>query len=167
MPKSFAARSSSARLDIDWWAQIYPKWADAELADLMARAGCTQLNLGFESGSEPVLRLLNKRFKPAEVAEISAIFAAAGIKRNGFLMLGAPGETKQTVEESLAFAESLHLDALKVSVGIRIYPNTALAARAVAEGIIDRNDDLLFPRFYLAPALRDWLPERVAAYSSP
>jgi radical SAM superfamily enzyme YgiQ (UPF0313 family) len=165
--KELCRKFIEARLDLDWWAQIYPRWADTELADLMARAGCTQLNLGFESGSEPVLRLLNKQFKPAEVAEISAIFAAAGVKRNGFLMLGAPGETRQTVEESLAFAESLHLDALKISVGIRIYPNTALAARAVAEGIVERDDDLLFPRFYLAPTLRDWLPGRVAAYNSP
>ncbi len=163
--KELCRKMIDRRLDIDWWAQIYPKWADAELADLMARAGCTQLNLGFESGSEPVLQLLNKRFKPAEVTKISQSFAARGIKRNGFLLLGAPGETEQTVEESLAFAESLHLDALKVSVGIRIYPNTALAARAVAEGIIDRNDDLLFPRFYMAPALRDWLPKRVASYT--
>ena len=81
-------------------------------------------------------------------------------------MLGAPGETKETVEESLAFAESLHLDALKISVGIRIYPNTALAARAVAEGIIDPTDDLLFPRFYLSPTLHNWLPARVAAYNA-
>jgi hypothetical protein len=71
------------------------------------------------------------------------------------------------VEESLAFAESLHLNALKVTVGIRIYPNTPLAARAVTEGIVDRDDDLLFPRFYLAPALRDWLPGRIADYNSP
>jgi radical SAM superfamily enzyme YgiQ (UPF0313 family) len=132
----------------------------------MARAGCTQVNLGFESGAEPVLRLLNKKFKPAEVVEISTIFRAAGIKRNGFLMMGAPGETRQTVEESLAFAESLHLDALKISTGIRIYPDTALAARAVAEGIIDRDDDLLLPRFYVAASVRDWLPERMARYKA-
>jgi radical SAM superfamily enzyme YgiQ (UPF0313 family) len=166
--KKLCRRIIDARLDIDWWTQIYPMLADtdAELADLMARAGCTQLNLGFESGSEPVLRLLNKRYKPVEVAQISAMFAALGIRRNGYLMLGAPGETRQTVEESLAFAESLHLDALKITVGIRIYPHTALATRAVSEGIIDSNDDLLLPRFYLAPALREWLPERIASYSS-
>ena len=164
--KELCRKIIDARLDIDWWGQIYPKWADEELADLMARAGCTQVNIGFESGSEPVLQLLNKQFKPAEVAEISARFAHAGVKRNGFLMLGAPGEARETVEESLAFAESLHLDALKISVGIRIYPNTALAARAVAEGIIDPADDLLFPRFYLSPTLHDWLPARVAAYNA-
>jgi len=139
-----------ARLDIDWWGQIYPKSVDVELADLMARAGCTLVNLGFESGSEPVLFLLNKKYKPNEVAEVSAIFSAAGIKRNGFLMLGAPGETRQTVEESLAFAESLHLDMLKITEGIRIYPD----------------DDLLFPRFYVAPAIRDWLPGRIALHNS-
>ena len=167
--KELCRRIVDVRLDIDWWGQVYPSLtlADGELADLMAQAGCTQVNLGFESGSEPVLRLLNKKFKPDEVAQISASFAAVGVKRNGFLMLGAPGETRQTVEESLAFAELLHLDALKVTVGIRIYPHTALAARAVAEGIIDSKDDLLFPRFYLAPAVRDWLPGFIAGYHSP
>ena len=167
--KELCRRIIDARLDIDWWGQIYPRSTlmDAELANLMAQAGCSQVNLGFESGSEPVLRLLNKKFKPTEVAEISAMFAAVGVKRNGFLMLGAPGETRQTVEESLAFAESLHLDALKVTVGIRIYPHTALAVRAVAEGFIDSSDNLLFPKFYLAPAVRDWLPGRIAGDQSP
>jgi len=58
----------------------------------------------------------------------------------------------------------LNLDALKVTAGIRIYPATALAVAALAEGIIAPDQDLLWPAFYLAPALRDWLPERVAEY---
>ena len=161
--KDLCREMIAARLDIDWWAQIYCKWADRELAELMTRAGCTQVNLGFESGSEPVLRLFNKKFKPAEVAEINQCFADTGVKRAGFLMLGAPGETRETVEESLAFADSLKLDLLKIGAGIRIYPHTALAARAIAEGMIDANNDLLLPCFYMAPAVRDWLPERLAS----
>ncbi len=51
-----------------------------------------------------------------------------GIKRIGFLLLGGPSETRDTVEESLEFAESLRLDSLKITVGIRIYPHTPLAA---------------------------------------
>ena len=50
----------------------------------------------------------------------------------GFLMLGGPGETKESVLASLAFADSLELDALKITVGIRIYPHTALADQAAA-----------------------------------
>jgi len=162
--KELCRRIIAAGLDIRWSAIVYPKWVDAELAKLMAAAGCVEASLGFESGSEPVLRLFNKKFHPAEVSEIAAILAAAGIRRSGFLMLGAPGDTRETVEESLAFAKSLHLDFLKVGVGIRIYPHTSLAARAVHEGMIDADDDLLEPRFYCVPQLREWLPERIAEY---
>jgi hypothetical protein len=66
-----------------------------------------------------------------EVRTISQMFAAAGIRRTGFLMLDA-------VEESLQFAGSLHLDLLKITVGLRIYPGTALAAAAVATRIQQR-----------------------------
>ena len=60
----------------------------------------------------------------------------------------------------------MSLDALKVTVGVRIYPETALASTALAEGMIQPDDDLLWPRFYLAPQLREWLPERIAGYKT-
>jgi len=81
-------------------------------------------------------------------------------------MVGGPGETTESVEESLSFADSLHLDALKITVGLRIYPGTPLAATALAEGVIGPDEDLLWPRFYFAPPLTDWLPGRIAAYKT-
>jgi radical SAM superfamily enzyme YgiQ (UPF0313 family) len=165
--KDLCRKLIQAELGLDWWAIVYPKWVDHELADLMAKAGCTLVSLGFESGSEPVLKQLNKRFSCAEVKGISATFSAVGIKRNGFLLLGAPGETRETVEESLAFADSLHLDGLKVTVGLRIYPGTVLHSIAAAEGVVTADDDLLFPHFYLAAGVRDWLLERTAKYNPP
>ena len=59
----------------------------------------------------------------------------------GFLMLGGPGETRESVLASLAFADSLELDALKISIGIRIYPHTALADQAVATKEVIAPDD--------------------------
>jgi radical SAM superfamily enzyme YgiQ (UPF0313 family) len=153
-----------AAIDIHWWCIIYPKWVDEQLVELMAKAGCQQVSLGFESGSNEVLKCLNKQFHPEEVRAISELFRNAGIERRGFLLLGGPGETEHTVEESLAFAESLGLDYLKISVGIRIYPGTQLAESAVAEHLIEAGDDLLSPRYFVTPELRDWLPARVAAY---
>jgi radical SAM superfamily enzyme len=108
-----------------------------------------------------MLPQLNKRFACAEVRTISDAFAVAGIKRDGFLLLGGPGETRKTVEESLEYADSLHLDGLKITVGLRIYPQTPLASTAVADGLIGLDEDLLLPRFYITPSLRDWLPERI------
>jgi len=164
--KELCRKMIQADLGIDWWSIVYPKWVDIELVELMAKAGCTQVSLGFESGSEPMLRQLKKEFNTVEVKVISELFADVGIKRQGFLLLGGPAETRETVEESLKFAESLHLDGLKVTVGLRIYPRTALAGIAVAEGLLRPDDDLLLPRFYLTPALRDWLPERIAEYTA-
>ncbi len=110
------------RLDagLAWRCILYPQGVPEELVTAMARAGCVEVSLGFESGSLPVLRRMNKRFTPAEVRTASDLLAAHGIRRIGFLLLGGPGETRETVEESVTFAESLGLDALRVTVGIRI-----------------------------------------------
>jgi radical SAM superfamily enzyme YgiQ (UPF0313 family) len=155
-------------LDVNLWCIVYPKWVDRELAELMAKAGCQEVSLGFESGSDCVLTRFHKKFRAAEVRTIAAIFQDVGIRRTGFLMLGGPGETRDTVEEGLAFVDSLDLDALKISVGIRIYPETDLAATAVAEGVIAPSNDLRRPTFYMAAymaaELKGWLPLRVAGY---
>ena len=164
--KELCQKLIEAELGLDWWAIIYPKWLDATLAERMARAGCSLVSLGFESGSDAILPQLNKHFTCAEVREISNTLAAVDIKRQGFLLLGGPQETRETVEESLEFAESLHLDMLKVTTGIRIYPGTRLASVAIADGLIRAHDNLLFPRFYMANSLRDWLPQRVAGYEN-
>ena len=157
---------TEAGLDINLWCIIYPKWIDPQLVELMRRAGCSQISFGFESGCDGMLRSFNKRFNTQEVRAVSKMFEEAGIERRGFLLLGGPGETRNSVEESLCFADSLQLDQLKLTAGLRIYPQTRLARTAVAEGVIRADEDLLSPRFYVAAELRDWLPERVAAYQA-
>src|SRR5208337_3628497 len=164
--KDLCRQVIQAELDLNLWCIIYPKWIDTELVELMRQAGCRQISFGFESGSDRMLRRLRKRFNKKEVSTVSKMFAEAGIERMGFLLLGGPGETKDSVEESLSFADSLNLEALKITVGLRIYPQTPLATTALKEGIIRADEDLLLPRFYLTPELRDWLPGRVADYKT-
>ncbi len=127
----------------------------------MARAGCSEVSLGFESGSNDILRAMNKRFDTGEIRQANKIFADYGIRRMGFLMLGGPGETRQSVAQSFDFAESLDLDALKITLGIRIYPHTDLSKTAIEEGLIASDDDLLFPKFYINRELKEWLEEYV------
>ncbi len=153
-------------LNIRWWSILYPKHVDKELVGLMARAGCEQVSMGFESGSERILKNMNKRFAPKEVRQISEMLSEHGIKRMGFLLFGSPGETRESVEESLVFADSLKLDTLKITVGVRIYPHTSLARKAIDDGVISPQDDLLFPRFYLARGLEDWLPETLEKWAT-
>jgi radical SAM superfamily enzyme YgiQ (UPF0313 family) len=166
LPPSYAlelCRSLKAlKLDIAWRCILYPHNVPEELVAAMAEAGCVEVSLGFESGCPDVLRAMNKRFQPQEVREISQRLAAHGIRRMGFLLLGGPCETKDSVKESIAFADSLNLEMLSVTAGIRIYPQTPLAKLAVKEGMIEPEDDLLQPRFYMRPELKDFIAEAAA-----
>ncbi len=170
LPPSYAKEICQKLIDQDlgikWWSILYPKHVDKKLVAYMARAGCEQVSLGFESGSERILKNMNKRFTLEEVRQISGALSEQGIKQMGFLLLGGPGETRKSVEESLIFADSLKLDNLKITVGIRIYPHTPLAKEALKEGRITSHDELLFPRFYLAKGLGDWLSETLKNWAA-
>ena len=152
---------SRLRPNVNWRCIIYPQRMSEELASAMAAAGCTEVSLGFESGCPRILRTMNKRFLPDDVRRTAQLLAANGVRLFGFLLFGMPGETPESVEESLRFAHALPLHGLRTTVGIRIYPGTALAATAVAEGVIASEEALLEPRFYLAPGLEPWIHARL------
>ena len=159
--KELCTQITKAELNISWRCILYPWLVDEELIEKMTEAGCKEVSMGFDSGSETILRAMNKRFLPEDVRRISEILKRYNIRRMGFLLLGGPGESKKTVEESLAFADSLDLEAMKITMGIRIYPHTDLALIAINEGVIEPDDDLLFPKFYMAPGLEEWLRNTV------
>lgn len=148
-------------LSISWRCILYPCRVDEDLVKKMARAGCKEVSLGCESGSGKILRSMNKKFQPEEVSKISEMLKDYGIRQMGFLLLGEPDESKETVEESLLFADSLDLEAMKITLGIRIYPYTKLANVAIEEGLIAAEDNLLFPKFYMKRGLEDWLRETI------
>jgi radical SAM superfamily enzyme YgiQ (UPF0313 family) len=163
--KEICRKLIDSGLNIRWWCILYPRHVDQELVQLMAQAGCEQVSMGFESGSERILKNMNKRFTPAEARKISDMLSDHGIKQMGFLLLGTPGETRKSIEESISFADSLKLDSLKITVGVRIYPHTSLAEKAVEEGVVPPQDDLLLPRFYMAKGLEPWLRETLKSWA--
>ncbi len=104
---------------------------------------------------------MNKKYKSSDVRQISERLKKFEIGRMGFLLLGGPGETKDTANESLKFADSLDLEAMKITIGIRIYPHTLLHQTAIKEGLITADDNLLIPQFFIAKGLEGWLRETV------
>ncbi len=143
---------------------LNPLGVDQELVAAMAAAGCREVSLGFETGTARMLTALGKRFDLDQVRRAARLLADHGIRRMGFLLLGGPGETVESAERSLDFAAGLDLDAVRVTTGIRIYPDTPLHRVALDEGQVEPGDDLLRPRFYLSPDLRADLDTHLARW---
>jgi radical SAM superfamily enzyme YgiQ (UPF0313 family) len=150
--REFIARG----LRIRWSTGLDPSASD-ELLETMARAGCTNLSMGNESGCEHILIRLKKEFGVADVERAVRTAKSAGMKVNCFLLFGGPGETRETIDESVELLDRLQPETVNVSPGVRIYPNTELARIAMEEGIVSPDDNLLLPRFYIAPAVKGWL----------
>ncbi len=161
LPPSYAmslcSKIIAEKLDISWRCILYPAALEERLIEKMAKAGCREASIGFESGAATILHGMRKRYSPGEVRRACGLLRRYGIRSMGFLLLGGPDETEETVKQSLEFAEDLDMDALKISIGVRIYPETELARRAKEEALISTDADLLFPRFYLAPGLENWI----------
>ena len=162
--KALCDRIIAEGLKIRWRCILYPWKIDDELVEKMAQAGCKEVSLGFESGNESILKRMNKRYTLSDVRRISNMIGKHRIHRMGFLLLGGPGETKDSVKQSFNFADSLETEAMKITSGIRIYPHTALHRIAIDERVIEPDEDLLFPKFYMAEGLKNWLEEMVARW---
>jgi anaerobic magnesium-protoporphyrin IX monomethyl ester cyclase len=133
-----------------------PATASTELLGAMKAAGFRSLGITAESASDPVLEKLEKGFDSAKVREVAERVERFGIKTLWIFLVGGPGETANTVEETLAFAawRLQRGDAVYLTVGLRIYPGTTLHRIAIAEGVVPAASNLLDPTFYFSSAIQ-------------
>jgi len=101
---------------------------DRPTAERMRRAGCRTVFFGIESGSDEILRVMRKGITAAQARD--AVWAAhdAGLEVGAFFILCYPGDSDETVLETLRFAGSLPLDYLGLSMPYPL-PGTALGER--------------------------------------
>lgn len=148
---------------IQWYAYGMPRPFPDELAAAMKAAGCAGMNFGVDSASEKMLKVLRRTFRPADIER-----AVDTVKRHGLehiieLLFGAPGETRETVRETIDFIKRVDPERVSVTVGLRIFPGTEFERMVRAEGLDGSNPnlhghiaghgDLLHPVFYLPAAL--------------
>ncbi len=168
-PKDYARELCRAikalNLPLDWSCLINPAFPDAELFHLIREAGGNRVQVGNESGSDLILTNLGKGFNRRRVEQTLSGLTEAGLEYGCFLLLGGPGETPETVQESVTFLEQYQPFLVNLTVGIRIYPGTPLHRLALAEGVVSASDNLLWPHFYLSPAVADWIWDYLKAGS--
>jgi len=150
-----------AALPVHWNTALAPYGCDAELIQLMKRAGCALVLLGGMGGESRDLVALEESL--GALRETCSLCEAGGLHYTISQVFGEPGETQQTVERKLAFLHTLSPAMANVRIGISMLPGTAVAARALEEGLIADEAELIRPTFYVAPEVRDWLVDRLKA----
>ena len=163
--KSICEEIAARGLDIEWSGYLNPKFIDEELCALMARSGCRAIEFGTDSGSPTMIANLRKEFEVSDLRRASALCHRYQLKFCHSLIFGGPGETEQTVAETLALMDELSPTAVIALTGIRVLPGTAMVDIALRDGQIDPDDNLLHPKFYISPDLADRLIERIEAYA--
>jgi len=103
----------------------------------MGDAGCVKVYFGLESGNDETLRLMGKRASVQEGIEAVHLFRRVGIETSGFFIVGYPGETEKSIDDTLALASSLPLDEISINVPYPL-PGSPLFSRV---GSIDTTAD--------------------------
>jgi len=147
---------------VPWSCFAHPGHLDSRLAEQMREARCAGVELGSDAGSPTMLASLRKEMTPDQILEASRACRDAELPFAHYLLLGGPGETEATLSETFDLMDRCEPTAVIVMCGIRIYPGTEIERRAREEGTLAPGESLLEPKFYLSPAVRSSLLERVA-----
>ncbi len=122
-------------LKVHWIAMGRVDTVDEELLREMRRAGCDNVYLGVESGSQEILKRLKKGIQLSQVERAFEIARKVGIKTQAFFMLGGPGETKETLQETIDFAVRLDPDNAQFAAAVP-YPGTEMYEESLRKGYL-------------------------------
>ena len=146
--------SRMEQLDIKW--RCYARTTTTkEMLVAMKKAGCVEIGVGVESGSQKILDIVDKKETVEQNAAFVELCKQVGITANVFIMIGLPGETYETVEETRRWMESVRPHKFGFNIfmpyaGTPVYKNP------------DRYDIQIFD----VPEERSWVKGRQGEYES-
>ena len=150
---AFAEELCRRGLPLNWGAFFAPTGADGAYWHTLKRSGLTHVELGTDSLSDTMLASYQKGFTVDEAMRTTATCADVGLFCAHYIIFGGPGETPDTIRETVANAERLPRCVLFPFAGVRVYPRTSVYADAMRQGRITEEDDCLAPTFYFAEGL--------------
>lgn len=98
------------RFNFRWHCNFRCQFTDREMVELMKESGCVGVFLGIESGSNQILKNMNKKASREKYLEGAALLKEYGIVTHGSFIVGFPGETEETVNDTITFIQESQLD---------------------------------------------------------
>lgn len=155
---SFCERGDFVREFCEILIEKYPdiKWScearadtPADILELMAKAGCISIAFGLESGSEKVLKAINKDIDLLKTNEFVKTCHSLGIRTHMFLMVSLPEETEEDAMKTIQVCGDLSEYVTSMSVAVtQILPGTRLEGIAFEKGILPQDFSYYDERFY-------------------
>ncbi len=148
---------------VRWYAYLSPVPFSDEFATLCQRSGCAGIDFGADCATDHILSTLGRDFTSSDLRRTAEICHRQGLVFMYDLLLGGPGETRESLRETIEAMKRLSPSRVGTVLGIRVFPQTGLAALVQQQGPlaqntnlcgkIEGNDDFFAPVFYLSSAL--------------
>jgi hopanoid biosynthesis associated radical SAM protein HpnJ len=117
------------------WSCTSRVTTDYETLKAMKEAGCRLLIVGYESGDQQILKNIKKGATVERARQFTKDCHKLGLVIHGDFIMGLPGETHETINNTIAFAKELDVETIQVSVA-HAYPGTELYDYAVKNGFM-------------------------------
>ncbi len=103
-------------LGLKWRCFIHANTVDRELLKKMYDSGCVQVGMGVESGSDRILKIINKKITKEKVKKVIQIAKEVGISIKTFMIIGLPGEDINSVMETYDFLKEAQPDDFDITI---------------------------------------------------
>jgi hopanoid biosynthesis associated radical SAM protein HpnJ len=131
-PRAEAIARGLGRLGVTWSCNAKADVPSDTLRQLKDN-GLRLLLVGYESGNQQILNNVKKGLRVENARRFTRDAKALGIKIHGTFIFGLPGETPETIQETIRFARDIDPDTVQASIAAP-YPGTALHRQALNEG---------------------------------
>jgi hopanoid biosynthesis associated radical SAM protein HpnJ len=124
------------------WSCTSRVTTDFETLKAMKEAGCRLLIVGYESGDQQILKNIKKGATVERARQFTKDCHKLGLVIHGDFIMGLPGETPETINNTIAFAKELDVETIQVSVA-HAYPGTELYDYAVQNGFMVKDSKMV------------------------
>lgn len=114
--KEICKQIINRNLSLKWVCEARVDTLDEELISLMAKAGCSKIKIGVESGSDRILKMVKKGFAKNKVKQTVKLIKKYQIPLSVYLMAGFPGETNEDLRQTIELATELDADYYSLSI---------------------------------------------------
>ena len=138
LPRAEAIAKELRKLGVTWSCNAKAN-VPRETLKVLRESGLRLLLVGYESGNQKILHNIKKGMRTDVARKFTKDCRELGITIHGTFIMGLPGETKETIEETIRFANEINPHTIQVSLAAP-YPGTVLFDQAVKNGWLDTSN---------------------------